>query len=84
MEKLKGRGKWKGKVGRPCKQSRQTEDSGEGNRLHDSVNVDDVPKENLNGLSDINGYDNDDIPNEYDNEEENISKVDSQTFKIPE
>lgn len=40
------------------------------------MNIDDVPKENLNGLSDIDEYDSDEIPNEYDCEDEHISKSD--------
>lgn len=72
----KGKGKEKGNVGRPSKQSSHDEDNGEWSGLHDSGNIDDVPKENLNGLSDIDEYDSDEMPNEYDCEDEHISKAD--------
>lgn len=47
------------------------------------MNIEDVPKDNFKGLNDIDEYDSDEIPDEYDSEYENISKVDFQTFKIP-
>lgn len=45
------------------------------------MNVDDVLKEQFRELSIIDEYDSDELPNDYDSEDENISKV--QSFKLP-
>lgn len=47
------------------------------------MNEDDEPKETFRGLSDIKEYNSDNLPNEYDIEDGNSSKVDFQTFKLP-
>lgn len=68
------------KLGRSSKQSTLDEES---SGLLDDENVKDVPNENFKGLSDIDEYESDEIPNEYDSDDENTRKVDFETFKIP-
>lgn len=52
-----------------------------------SVSIDsedeEVLKENFRGLSDIEEYDNDELPQEYDSEYEEVLKDDFPTFKLP-
>ena len=49
----------------------------------DDVNEGEVPKESFRGLSDIEEYDSDELPQEYDSEHEEGLKDDFQTFKLP-
>lgn len=79
--KGKGEGKRKGKVkvGRSSKKGSQT---GESSGFLDDKNIEDVPNENFKGLSDIDEYGNDEIPNEYDNDDENIRKANFEIFNI--
>lgn len=49
----------------------------------DDVNEGEVPKESFRGLSDIEEYDSDELPQEYDSEDEKVLKDDFETFKLP-
>ncbi|XP_058748835.1 uncharacterized protein LOC131621816 [Vicia villosa] len=80
--KAKGKGKGKSKIWRPRKQ-REVEESFEDSGSIDDVNEGGVPKESLRGLSDIEEYDSDELPQEYDREDEDILKDDIQTFILP-
>ena len=59
------------------------EESVEGSGSIDYVNEGEVLKENFRGLSDIEEYDSDELPQEYDSEHEEGLKDDFQTFKLP-
>lgn len=52
------------------------EESVEDSGLIDDVNDGEVPRESLRGLSDIEEYDSDELPQEYDSEEDDILKDD--------
>lgn len=55
----------------------------EGSGSMDDVNEGEVPKENIRGLSDIEEYDSNELPQEYYSEDEEVVKDDFQTFKLP-
>lgn len=59
------------------------EGSCEGSGSLDEVNEDEVLKENFRGLSDIDEYNSDELPYEYDSEDYGILKDDFVTFKLP-
>lgn len=58
------------------------EGSCEGSDAVDDVNKDEVSTKNFRGLSDIEEYDNDELPHEYYSEDDEILKDDFQIFKL--